>query len=292
MIFAFMPAYGGDERESVLLAQSIRAFGGCFSRSPIWILVPEQTPLSETTLRSLDALTASVFPFTLPEPALVFPYAPKVFAAAQAESRAQGLTDLLVWMDSDTLLLREPGEFILPTGKSFGGCPVQLKNISSLAAQPVDDFWQAIYAACLTPPEQIFLLTTTVDRVEVRAHFNAGLLVVRPEAGLLNAWKSNFACLFADEALEPFYRRNFLYHVFIHQAVLSATLLSRLEPDKIQLFPPTYNFAAFLRKRFEIQCKNPVTYRYDEFSFFGQPGWRELIADETAINWLEKQNLP
>lgn len=280
MIFACMPAYGGDERETILWAASIRRHCGD-SSSTILILEPETSPLSETTCRALEQIArVTILPFKLPEDTRNFPYAQKVFAAAQAEAYAAD--DLLVWMDSDTLLLASPDEFLLPPGKTIGCCPVQLKNISSLASEPVDAFWQAIYTGCATPPERIFPVAATVDKTSIRAHFNAGLLVVRPQAGLLRAWKQNFERLYQAEQFQPFYAQKPLYRIFTHQAILSATLLACLPESEIHLFSPRYNVPIFLRNRFLITIPHPITCRYDEYAFFQDPAWSSGEAETDA----------
>lgn len=275
MIFACMPAYGGDERETVLWAQSIRRWGGALARSPLLVLEPEPGSLSPDTRSTLTGLAVTILPFHLPGAAVSFPYAQKVFAAAQAEAHtaAWAEDDLLVWMDSDTLVLNKPDEFLLLPGKTVACCPVQLKNISSLAGSPASGFWQAVYAACATPPERVFPVTTTVDRLAIQAHFNAGLLVVRPQAGLLQRWAQNFDRIFQLEQFQPYYAESPLYRIFIHQAVLAATLLACLPANEFQLLSERYNVPVFLRQRFPIHVPDMVTCRYDEFSFFQNPDW-------------------
>jgi len=271
MIFACMPAYGGDEREVLLWAHSIRRWGGDFARSGLLILEPEPRPLPQDTRHRLLDLGAAILPFSLPETARNFPYAQKVFAAAQAEAHTGD--DLLAWMDADSLVLNPPEEFRLPPGKAIACCPVQLKNISAPANEPPTPFWQAIYAGCATPPERIFPVTTTVDGLSIHAHFNAGLLLVCPRTGLLRLWEQNFVRLFQEAQFQPYYAESPLYRIFIHQAILSATLLACLPGDGFHLLSKRYNVPIFLRQRFPLDVPDPVTCRYDEFSFFQSLNW-------------------
>lgn len=289
MIFACMPAYGGDEQETVLWAQSIRRWGGALAHAPLLVLEPEPGSLSPDTRSALVGLAVTIVPFHLPEAAVNFPYAQKVFAAAQAEAHAaaQTVDDVLVWMDSDTLVLDQPDEFRLPPGKTIACCPVQLKNISAPAGGPTSDFWQGVYAGCATPPERVFPVTTTVDHVAVQAHFNAGLLVVLPQAGLLQRWAQNFARLFQLEQFQPYYAESPLYRIFIHQAILAATLLACLPADEFHLLSERYNVPIFLRQRFPIHVPDMVTCRYDELSFFQNPDWTTGESETDAkVRWL------
>jgi hypothetical protein len=266
--FAFMPAYEGDEREAILLARNLTQITQApdFLGSPILLLYPAHLGLSPELSGALEGLPMQALPFEIPLPFREFPLAQKVFAAAQAEAHTRG--DLLAWLDSDTLIVQPPAAFCLPVGKNLAACPVHLKNISSPADQAPDDFWQLIYEQCQTPPERIFAVSTQVDQVMVRTHFNAGCLVVRPELGLLAAWKTNFEAIAHQKALQAFYAKRVLYQFFVHQAVLSATLLSHLRQDEILLLPEEYNYPIFLQEKFKLTppaC--PVTLRYDHYEF-------------------------
>jgi hypothetical protein len=295
LTFAFMPANRGSQMEAVLLARSLRKFGGGYAQAPLWVLVPERAPLSDKAQGELASLNARVLPFEAPPAALEFPYAVKVYAAAAAEAHLKGETSLLAWLDPDTLIFQEPAEFRLPEGIMLGCCPVQLKNVSSVYAEPLDDFWKLVFAGCQTPPGRVFPLTTTVDRVTIRAQINAGLLVVRPLAGLLQIWKENFSRLYADGQFDRFYARNRLYAIFVHQAILAGTVLAQLEQANIRIFPLSYNYALFLHERtppeFQARALNDlVTCRYDEQAFFLDPHWQTLLpAHEPLKGWLTEQ---
>ena len=98
LVFAFMQAYGGDERESLLLVRSLRKFGGELANQPLWLMVPRKLEhISESTRQALRGLDVQVHRFEVPEDALKFPFGGKVYAAAAAEvsgvqsSRCPGL---------------------------------------------------------------------------------------------------------------------------------------------------------------------------------------------------------
>lgn len=274
--FAFMPAYGGDEREARLLARNlIQALEEWNAPRPtILVLHPNHTPPPV----GFNRLPVRLVPFHLPEAFRAFPFAAKVFASARAEECAD--SDLLVWLDSDSLFLRAPRDFQLPPKISLAACPVHLKNISSPAAEPLDRFWQQVYAC--TPAKRIFPVVTRVDQLTVRAHFNAGCLVVRCAQRLLSAWKSRFEQEALREVYQAFYEQHPLYRIFIHQAVLSAVLLERLTQDEILLLPEQYNYPVFLQKRFDLTLPaDLVSLRYDQFSFFADTSWKSLLPGRT-----------
>jgi hypothetical protein len=290
LIFAFMQAYGGDERESILLARSLRTFGGELANHPLWLMMPENLEqVSETTLQALGELGVQVHRFEVLEEALKFPFGGKVYAAAAAESLASDQADILVWMDSDTVFAGEPAEFLLGEKVNFGYRPVMLKNISSLYADPVDAFWSFIFEGCGTPVEKIPPMITTVDAVRIRPQYNAGIMCLRPQKELLRTWRDNFGKLYQKSELAPYYEKHILYRIFVHQSILSATLLAMLGEDEMQDLGSRINFPMFLDIPPE-PARKAVTLRYDEFKFFEQPGWEEKVdLDKSFQGWLQTQ---
>jgi hypothetical protein len=162
LIFAFMASPGTAARQALVLAHSIRTFAGDFSGSPIWILVPEAAGgPSESDTEGLSELDARVIPFAVDPAALAFPFAGKVFAAAEAESLALSEAERLVWMDTGSIVAAEPGALLLDDGIVLGHRPVDHRLIGSLYDQPLDAFWTLIYRVCQTPNERVFPMTAS-----------------------------------------------------------------------------------------------------------------------------------
>ena len=290
LIFAFMQAYGGDERESLLLARSLRTFGGEMANHPLWLMMPQKLQqFSESTRQALRELDVQVHRFEVPEEALKFPFGGKVYAAAAAEALASTQADILVWMDSDTLFMGEPAKFLLGENINLGYRPVMLKNISTLYDEPLNAFWNFIYERCETPVEHIFPMLTTVDGVHIRPQFNAGIMSLRPAKKLLDTWRDNFERFYQQPELTPYYDEHILYRIFVHQSILSATLLTMLHKDEMQDLGPRVNIPMFLETEPDA-ASNAVTLRYDEFNFFEKPEWEKKVALNDAFkSWLQKQ---
>jgi hypothetical protein len=293
VVFAFMVNKGHQEIEAVILAQSIRDFGGTMSQNRVWAMVPLSVQdVSAGTRRQLENMGVSVMAFQIDEQPLRFPLAAKVYAAAEAESLAGSEASVLAWLDSDNIVIREPKAFVLPPGKVLGYRPVMLKNISSMYDRPVDGFWKLVYDGCGTTPDRIFPMTATVDRAKIRAHFNAGLLLVRPERGLLRAWRANFEKLYRQEAFRPYYDQNPLYAAFFHQAALAGTVLSLLIKSDLVEIPEEYNYPLMLRERIDFGKRSGleghlVTLRYDEYR--PNPEWLDSVdLGKRYVPWLEK----
>jgi hypothetical protein len=297
LIFSLLLGSGESENEALSLARSIRTFGGEFCFNPIWMLsLKTEEELLQATRQELFSLGVRLITFDMNGAGSDFPFATYVTAAGIAEGLAQGETSYLVFMGVDTLILKPPNEFLLPPGKILGGCPVHLKLLGSGFNDPIDDLWQLIYHSCRVNLESIYPMQTIVDEQLVRAYFNAGLLVVRPERGILRAWQSDFEALYHLPEFERFYQQHELYKIFMHQMILAATILSLLKLEEFQQFPRELNYPLHLHSRI-ASSRRPVnlsqltTCRYEDYAeFFGNPDMNGLIQiDKPLKEWLQAQ---
>jgi hypothetical protein len=297
LIFAFMLGSGGPENDALRLARSIRTFGGEFCFNPIWMFSQRsEDELPELTRQEIFSLGVRLIAFETDPGAMNFPFANYVTAAGIAEGLAQGESSFLALMAAETLVLQTPSACRLPVGKSLGGCPVHLKLLGSGYNDPIDEFWRLIYYHCQVDAERIFPMQTIVDEQLVRAYFNAGLLVVRPERGLLRTWQADFDNLYHLPEFEAFYQQDELYEIFMHQAVLAGSILSSLKPVEFQQLPFEMNYPLHLHTRVTvsrrpISLNQLITCRYEDYAeFFGNPAVDELIQiDKPLKDWLQAE---
>jgi hypothetical protein len=286
-----------SERRLLLLTESIRAFAGSLSHAPIWCFtLGDEKNLSRTAKDRLSALNVTFIHFETDAEIPQFPFMRKVFLSAQAESVARGKTDLLVWLDTDTIVLQEPKGFVLQDSKNLGCRPVHHTIIGSRYDEPLDLFWMQIYRYCRVPEDQVFPMTTHVDGTRIRPYFNAGLLVVRPEKRLLQIWRDNFLEIYKATDFQELYEKDKRYTVFMHQAVLAGTVLSTLQTDEIEELPPTYNYPLHLywedvTENRPSSLEEMITFRYEDF--FESLEWRKKIpAKEQLKKWIAERLLP
>lgn len=291
-VFACLAEDASAERRALLLARSIRAFAGRFAESPIWIMVPCATPLPKDVQNGLKAAGAEVVPFDASPAVAAFPFGVKAVAAGAAEPRAAG-GETLVWMDSGALVLREPNELALPPGKAFAARPVDLAVIGSRLSDPVAPFWDLIYRACAVPADCLFPMKSSVDEIAIRPYFNAGLLVVAPDRGVLGQWATTFQRLYQNPRLVELYRADGRYAVFAHQAVLAGVVLSALDREEIGELPPLANYPLHLHDRYPLAHRprslaEVTVCRYEEF--FENPAWEGAIqVAEPLRGWLRRE---
>jgi hypothetical protein len=288
---ACLAAPGRPAREALLLARSLRAFGGAEASCPLWVLVLDGAErLAGPERRALLEAGVRLAGFELPDEAAGFPFAAKVHAAAAAEALAGSEVEWLAWLDADALVLGDLGPLRPGPAHTLGCRPVDHTLIGSLWDEPPDPFWTAIYAACGVPEDRLFPMTASVDGRRLRPYFNAGLLVVRPARGLLQAWPDAFARLFRQAEFAPFYTQDALYRLFFHQAVLAGVILARLDSQAIALLPREVNYPLHMHAQTPPAQRAPtlsdlVTARYD--TLFDDPGWSAILPnDEPRRGWL------
>lgn len=307
--------------EIMLLAYSLRSWGGDFNSNSVWAFTPvdnwkESFPppgvrdhldslgvcVVPFSLRSTVQKISPVCPDALKDGVLDFPFVPKVLAAAEAELAVAGTDSLLVWMDSDTFFVREPSALNLQPRKLIGGCPVHHRLIGSPWGHPPDEFWQLIYQRCGVSTERLFSVQTVVEAERIWPYFNAGLLTVRPQAGLLQRWRDHLLRLWNDPAFTVFYNRNPLYRIFMHQAVLAGSLLAEVGKNKITNLSSTpsrgtqklspYNYPLNLHHKIPADRRaadlnDLVSIRYDSLDFLrDMKGWETMTSAPALQKWL------
>jgi len=275
------------------LANSIRTFGGKLNQSPIWILVPESmNKFSDKTLDRFEDLNIDVIPFEINPEVLKFPFAAKVIAAAFAEETAQGKTNLLIWLDIDNIILREPQEFLLPEEKLLGYRPVHHKLIGTPWGNPLDDFWTLVYQSCHVPGGQQFKMVTHTGE-EINPYFNAGTFIVRTDRGLLSSWRESFLRLYQLPEFQAFYELDKVYAIFIHQAIFTGVLLHELSLNEIQELSPKINYPLHLHLKIPEEIRSQdihelTTLRYE--NIFDNQEWQNHLPISGQLrNWLLAQ---
>ena len=290
----FASIMGPSESEitnAILFAESIRTFAGSLSKVPIWYFTPElEKEISSDVKNHLSRLNVNLITFQLDSEVLEFPFAGQVFAKALAEMTASSQSNLLAWMNTNSMVLKEPKEFLLEEGKSLGYRPVHHTLVGSRYDEPLDEFWSLIYEYCKVPEDRVFPMVTHVDGETLRPYFNAGILVTRPENQLFRKYRDCFLKVYKKQNLQEFYRQDSRYAIFIHQAVLSGVILSSIPTDELQEFSTDYNYPVHLHSE-DVTENRPegledlVTCRHEGFHV--DPNWEKNIpAGDHLKQWI------
>ncbi len=291
--FAAMATQDNPTR-AIMLFDSLRTFGGELANSPCIMLIPKKGGhLPDRAKEQLSVLDVRLIPFDIDEESARFPLASLVYAAAKAERQVRSETEILVWMNEDTLIVRPPVDFLLHKGIDFAYMPVHHNRIGSIYEKPPDAFWSLIYQHCGVEEDKVFPMETCTRDNTIRAYFNAGLLVVRPEQRLLEKWLDHFRRLYQHPDFIPFFKEDVLYMVFMHQAVLSGVVLSMFSKDELLELPETFNYPLHLHQEYPIEYRpqglnNLITCRYEGIEDL-QNSLMAIRVEEPLKSWLNER---
>jgi hypothetical protein len=296
MIFSCFAAGEADIARAMLLAESIRTFAGEYSDLPFLLVhLLETGQFTDMQQEKIQRFDIHTHPVELTEDIASFPFAGKVIASASAEEFSEGKSSQLVWMDTGSLVVNPLELLLLKEGIRIGYRPVDHLLIGSPYEEPPDDFWKFIYQSCGVSSESVYSMLTSTDQVIMRPYINAGMLVVRPEEKLLECWRDTFLDVYQTPRAIKFYEDNYLYRIFIHQAVLAGCFIAGYPAyDAVQL-PPGVNYPLHMHTRYPSHLKptsmnDLVSFRYEDY--FSTPGWEQILpVDPPLKDWLAEREV-
>ena len=162
LAFVFCVEPGWLEAQACLLSESIRRFGGALADGPIYAVQARGTqPLHRDTIAAFTTLGVRNHVGKFNTQLKNVQTTNKVFAVTEIEQIA--VEDFLVFLDTDTVLLDEPAEFLLPEGSDLGVQPTVRKFRGSTGIEdPNDPYWRKVYAVCDVR------IATTLTRLRLR----------------------------------------------------------------------------------------------------------------------------
>lgn len=270
---------GRLEKQSLLLVESIRKFGGNLKDTPIYSFHPRQDGyIADSTQSAFQSLGVIHDKVLLNIKYHDYYLANKPYVCAYAESQIDA--DILVFLDSDKCFFAEPKEFFLPENFLVGVRPEYGRGIGSTGKQDSQDsYWQKLYEV-LNVQNEIFVETPIGSKI-IRAYWNSGLIVTKRKAGIFQAWKNNFEKLM-ELNIAP---AQGIY--FVEQSSLAATICSQLKESEIFTLTPQYSYALPLHNRLSkpYKIKNfdeIVSIHY--FNMFAYDNWQKKLNDLRGIN--------
>ena len=180
---------GKLEAQTILLCRSIRRFGGAYRDAPIYAFQPRRgRDAGEPTLAALHGLgvvhVSEILNHDFPE----YGTFNKVFVCAYAERVLD--EPILVFLDSDTVVIAEPTDLDLPPETDLAIRPADSTRLNSRGPiDPIDAYWQRVFHDRAL--SDVPFVDTELGR-RVRAYFSSGLIAVRREAGVFGEWAEDF----------------------------------------------------------------------------------------------------
>ena len=263
------------EKHAHLVIESLRAFGGNLRQAPVWVFSPDPDHLSPAWTGLTD-----IHPFRLAD-AHRGPYwfTEKVAACAQAERMARGKFQSLVWLNLDSLIVNPPKLFDLGGAYKAAFRPVHIQNIGSKFAEPLDDFWKAIYGT-VGVDQASFTIQSYVDEQILRPYFNTHCFAANPQVGLFGVWLEVFDLLVSDSTFQSNLCSDEAHQIFLHQAVLSALIIKMVEEPRLRLLPPEYSYPLHLHPQI------PPARRYEILNRTVCPVYEDVFRYPDALNGL------
>jgi hypothetical protein len=267
-----------QERAVLALIRSVREQGGALHSSPVFVVTADAQELPCASLRE-EGVT--VLPLEIERSFLDYPLALKAFAAAEVEKKVMDGIDTLIWLDPGVIVLNSLGA--LDLGKDFDAAlrPVTLANTIGIPPRnEPNDYWEPIYRETGLDYANLPVLKTIADEQEIQPYYNCEVFSFNPKLGLAAEWARLLTRFLKNENYQKTVCTTSFRKLFLHQAVLSAVISSRIKPERIRALPLTSGYP------FSQQMKLPAAIRIaslDEVSV--------LIFDRTwqqDEKWLER----
>jgi len=233
------------ESQALRMAESLRKFGGSFSRSPIFAVTPRfGPPISRHTLRRFHELDVSYLRLNQPNKYSWFNFLNKPLALLAAEPYVQ--TPNICWLDSDLLFLNEPGELDLQDGESFAGFPVEAKEMGTAGSEdPHDLVWREFCRLLNIDIEKLPWVTTAETGERVRLYFNGGIFVYRKNAEFAQTYYANCLKLLASP---PMTAANFTEGIKEMSSIGFAVIMTNLKWRELS-YSHDYVMSSFTHNR-------------------------------------------
>ena len=271
---------GRLEKQSQILAKSIRTFGGKLKDTPIYSFHPRKgTPVADETLAGFAALGVNHQQVVLNAKYHDYYLANKPYVCAYAEETIDA--EILVFLDSDKCFFAEPKEFLLPNDYNIGLRVEYGRGIGSTGSQDIqDEYWQKLYQTVGVEEERF--VSTPIGNKRIRAYWNSGMVAVRRSVGIFQAWKHNFEQVMAAEIVPK--QGNYM----IEQSSLSATVCALKEA--VFTFSPAYSYPLPLHNRLSPEFQLASFDELVSIHYFGMFYYRNWQKDLDKLKGIEKKS--
>lgn len=259
------------EDQGLLLFRSIRRFAGRYAASPIVCFTPRAgAPLRPATLAGFRELGVEHVAERLNVEFTGDPLTNKIFAGAWAERHRD--EDVLVFLDSDTIVCGEPSDLALAAGEAAALRPVNRKQRGSTGpGDPNEPYWEKLYALLGVEPGPF--VTTTVGSERIRAFWNSGLVALRRSERIFAHWLHDYMVLVEEGHVPAGARRA------VEQIALAGALCR--VADRVRVLDPRHNYPLPMRDELAdpwraAPLESLVHVHY--FRWFQMPGFLDRLV--------------
>lgn len=276
-------------KNAALFIRSIREFGGSMKDTPIYVM---NDALAKLDLSLLRLPGVSIFDMDIRPEHRAFPFSRKVHACATAEKLLDGKAATMLYFDTEMLAFSSFAMLQLQKGYDLSLRPVMLLNtVGQSPESPVDGFWKTIYNDAGVDSSNVPTIRAYVDEKDIRFYINCEVMTLRPELGLCRTWQKLFVQRLQDPQFMQTYCNDQLHAIFLHQAVLSAVILTKVPQNKIQWIPEKTIYSVLLHDRLpetkKITTLNTVPIAGYDLEYAHDPALITRVpTDEPYRSWV------
>jgi len=289
--FAFMTSVstGEQERSVRAMIRSIRANAGEYRNCKVYVVLAQPDEASGNLLAGDNVELLSVEADSI---FLDYPLAIKAFAASYVEQEVREKIRTLVWLDPGVIVLNSPESLDLKGKYDVSVRPVSLVN--NIGLQPgvePNDYWSPIYKANRLDYRTVRTIETIVDAVQIQPYYNCEVYSINPRLGLCKEWAAQLEDLLRDESYQTNTCTTPQRRLFLHQAILSGIIASRIKADRIKALPLTsgypFNQHDRLAEEKKVSSLNEVSVVIFDYAWSSITAWMDMIRiDEPLRSWL------
>ncbi len=274
-----------QERAVKALIKSIRELGRTYSSSEIYVVT---TDAEELPCASLIQDNVEIVPLQMEKALLSYPLVLKAFAAAQVEKKIARGIDTLIWLDPGVIVLNSLADLDLDERYDAALRPVTLANTIGIAPQSEPDgYWKPLYEATGLDYRKLPVLKTIADQVEIQPYYNCEVFSFNPKLGIAMEWARLLGRFLKDDRFQKKECQAFLKKLFLHQAVLSAVLSSRIKSERIRALPLTSGYPFNQHEKLPAEKKtatlNALSVVIFDYAWDKNPAWMNKVRIEEPL---------
>jgi hypothetical protein len=227
---------GAIELKAVRLAESLRTWGGSFSKAPFVFVRPRRGPsLSRSTLRRMHELGVTYVQTNASHQYEWYDFLNKPIAIRIAAEKIR--TPYLCWLDDDVLVLDEPTRLVPEADEDFLACPADLNMGSTGPGHRFEPYWDTFCNSIGISLNDLGVIRVHRENVLARTYFNSGVMVFRLSSEGINAYvQTTIAALNARI-------RSSTEGIYMHEQ-MSVGIAAIKCGLNIGSLPVTYNFSS------------------------------------------------
>lgn len=290
-VVAIMTFVSSKEQERLVKAmiKSIRDNAGEYKNCKIYVLLSDSGGVPGN---SLTGNNVGLVKLEIEKSILDFPLAVKAYAASKVEQIVRNEVRTLIWLDPGVIVLNTLESLDLKGDFDVALRPVSLVNNIGLApgTEP-NDYWTPIYKVNKLNHKTVQTIETVVDGVKIQPYFNCEVYSVNPKLGLCNEWAKQLTTLLQDESYQKNTCTTFQRRLFLHQAVLSGVVTSKVKNNRIKTIPLTssypFNQHNQLAEGKKASTLNELSSVIFDYAWSRIPTWmNKLTINDPLKSWL------